>query len=352
MKQSRLLCMLFAVLMLLCLTACGGDKPKNAGTEPEVLKLDSYELLYKGAKIMKDADGKDALVLTMDFTNHSEANCSYIWSIIETAMQNGKELEFATVLTAPDTFDTVTDSQLTQIEPGETLQVQTAFVLADTTSEVEITFEEILGTKTAKLTVDPSELDREATAAGETAAVAAPAASDDILLQWWNGDWYGWWVMSDCAGYYEDMEGDWWDLCGTIDIGKNYTGTVILWDEDYTKSAPMAFVLVSLSESGTGKHGTMTTESGDFTDVALHHGDWIVDPGLVEYENTIHIDGDYKNGEDAFHYDIILRPWGTYWDDMDTEELPYYYDDWYLPLIEADKAMPDSIEVELENGSA
>lgn len=352
MKQSRLLCMLFAVLMLLCLTACGGDKPKNAGTEPEVLKLDSYELLYKGAKIMKDADGKDALVLTMDFTNHSEANCSYIWSIIETAMQNGKELEFATVLTAPDTFDTVTDSQLTQIEPGETLQVQTAFVLADTTSEVEITFEEILGTKTAKLTVDPSELDREATAAGETAAVAAPAASDDILLQWWNGDWYGWWVMSDCAGYYEDMEGDWWDLCGTIDIGKNYTGTVILWDEDYTKSAPMAFVLVSLSESGTGKHGTMTTESGDFTDVALHHGEWIVDPGLVEYENTIHIDGDYKNGEDAFHYDIILRPWGTYWDDMDTEELPYYYDDWYLPLIEADKAMPDSIEVELENGSA
>lgn len=352
MKQSRLLCMLFAVLMLLCLTACGGDKPKNAGTEPEVLKLDSYELLYKGAKIMKDADGKDALVLTMDFTNHSEANCSYIWSIIETAMQNGKELEFATVLTAPDTFDTVTDSQLTQIEPGETLQVQTAFVLADTTSEVEITFEEILGTKTAKLTVDPSELDREATAAGETAAVAAPAASDDILLQWWNGDWYGWWVMSDCAGYYEDMEGDWWDLCGTIDIGKNYTGTVILWDEDYTKSAPMAFVLVSLSESGTGKHGTMTTESGDFTDVALHHGDWIVDPGLVEYENTIHIDGDYKNGEDAFHYDIILRPWGTYWDDMDTEELPYYYDDWYLPLIEADKAMPDSIEVEPEDGSA
>ena len=345
MKRSKLLCVLFAVLMLLSLTACGGDKPEDEGTDSKSLKLDSYELLYKGAKIMKDVDGNDALVLTMDFTNNSEANCSYIWSIVETAMQNGKELEFAAIFTDPDSFDTVTDSQLTEIEPGATLEIQTAFVLADTASEVEITFEEVLGTKTAKLTIDPSKLDRESMATGEASSAAASAASGDILLDWWNGDWYGWWVMSDCAGYYEDMEGDWWDLCGTIDIGKNYTGTVILWDEDYTKSAPMAFVLVSLSESGTGKHGTMTTESGDFTDVALHHGDWIVDPGLVEYENTIHINGDYKNGEDEFHYDIVLRPWGTYWDDMDAEDLPYYYDDWYLPLIQADQTMPDSIEV-------
>ena len=345
MKRSRLLCMLFAVLMLLCLTACGGDKPKDAGTELEVLKLDSYELLYKGAKIMKDADGNDALVLTMDFTNNSEANCSYIWSIIETAMQNGKELEFATIFTDPDSYDTVTDSQLTEIEPGVTLEVQTAFVLADTASEVEITFEEVFGAKNAKLTIDPSKLDRESTATSAAAPETVPAASDDILLDWWNGDWYGWWVMSDCTGYYEDMEGDWWDICGTIDIGKNYTGTVVLWDEDYTKSAPMVSALVSLSESGTGKHGTLTAESGDFTDVALHHGDWSVDPGLLEYENMIQINGDYKNGEDAFHYSIVLRPWGTYWDDMDAEGHPYYYDDWYLPLIQADQTMPDSIEV-------
>ena len=39
------------------------------------------------------------------------------------------------------------------------------------------------------------------------------------LLDWWNGDWFGWWKMTDCSGYYEDMEGDWWDICGTIDIG-------------------------------------------------------------------------------------------------------------------------------------
>ena len=35
------------------------------------------------------------------------------------------------------------------------------------------------------------------------------------------------------------MEGDWWDICGTIDIGGDGMGTVILWDEDYMKSEPM-----------------------------------------------------------------------------------------------------------------
>ena len=54
----------------------------------------------------------------------------------------------------------------------------------------------------------------------------------DKLLDWWNGDWYGWWKMTGCSGYYEDMEGGWWDICGNIDIGADKTGVVRLWDED------------------------------------------------------------------------------------------------------------------------
>ena len=30
----------------------------------------------------------------------------------------------------------------------------------------------------------------------------------DALLDWWNGEWYGWWKMSGCYGYYESMEGN------------------------------------------------------------------------------------------------------------------------------------------------
>ena len=68
MKQTKTktLCLLLAALMLLSsLTACGKDKEKDSN----LIKLGDYELLYKGASIMEDSDGNDAIVLTLDFTN-------------------------------------------------------------------------------------------------------------------------------------------------------------------------------------------------------------------------------------------------------------------------------------------
>ncbi len=167
--------------------------------------------------------------------------------------------------------------------------------------------------------------------------------TDNALLDWWNGDWYGWWKMTGCAGDYEEMEGAWWDICGTIDIGSDMTGTVRLWDEDYSRDSLMAKVNVSLSTSGTGEHGTLMSEDGQFTDVYLEHADWIVDPGLMDFEDLIRIDGYYENGDDEFYYEIYLRPWGIEWDDVDADSLPSRYEDWYLPLIRAGKPMPDTI---------
>ena len=172
---------------------------------------------------------------------------------------------------------------------------------------------------------------------------ASPEKTGDTLLDWWNGDWYGWWQMTGCSGYYEEMEGEWWDICGNIDIGADKTGTVRLWDEDYSRDSLMAKVNVTLSASGTGEHGTMTSEDGQFTDIAIEHADWIVDPGLTDQDDLICIDGWYENGDDEFYYEIYLRPWGVYWDDVDEDSLPKSYDDWYLPLIKAGKSMPNAI---------
>ena len=172
---------------------------------------------------------------------------------------------------------------------------------------------------------------------------SSPEKTGDDLLDWWNGDWYGWWQMTGCSGYYEDMEGEWWDICGNIDIGADKTGTVRLWDEDYSRDSLMAKVNVTLSASGTGEHGTMTSEDGQFTDIAIEHADWIVDPGLTDQDDLICIDGWYENGDDEFYYEIYLRPWGVYWDDVDEDSRPRSYDDWYLPLVKAGKSMPNAI---------
>ena len=348
MKQTklRILSALLAVLLLLGLAACGKAEP----SDPNRIKIGSYELFYKGAKIMTDYDGNDAIVVTLDYTNNSKEANSYLWSFVETVKQNGTELTDATIFLSEDSFDTVTDSQFSEVAAGETLEVQLAYVLADLTSEVELQWEELLGSKSGKLTIDPSTLTRE-----EPEAAAQPedpadvdttdttASQGDALLDWWNGDWYGWWTMYGCYGYYEGMDGMAWDVCGTIDIGEDYTGTVTLWDEDYTRDNAMVIADVSLSEAGTGEHGAVMSEGGYFTDIPLEHADWIVDPGLTETENLLWITGFYENGEDEFSYEIYLRPWGASWDDLSEDAQPLYYSDWYLPLIGAGAAMPDAI---------
>ena len=353
MKRTRWLSAILAALMLFSLAACG--KGDDEAKDPNLLQIGDYTLLYKDACIMEDYAGEDAIVLTLDFTNNTQRNAAYIGSIVEFPVQNQQELEFTAVYISADSDKMVSDGQMMDVAPGETLEIKTAFVLKDMTSEVEIRFEELIGDKSASLTIDPSTLKKETPGdstgtsvvggKGATAEGSSTVGSGETLLDWWNGDWYGWWMMTGCSGYYEDMEGDWWDICGTIDIGDNNIGTVVLWDEDYTKDDPMVSASVSLSEAGTGEYGTMMSEGGWFTDIDLGHADWIVDPGLLDYEDMIHIDGYYENGDDAFFYDIYLRPWGTYWDDMDAEDLPYYYDDWYLPLIGAGKSMPGSISV-------
>ena len=350
MKQTKTktLCLLLAALMLLSsLTACGKDKEKDSN----LIQLGDYELLYKGACIMEDSDGNDAIVLSLDFTNNSKENASYLWSVDETLMQNGTELEVATVYTDYDTFTTVIENQFEEVAPGATLEVQTAFVLNNASGEIEATFEELLGSKSGTITIDPSTLTRETGVNAGTEPTLPSAAADDALLEWWNGEWYGWWKMTDCSGSYESMEGQWWDICGVIEIDADRTGTVTLWDEDYTKDEAMVSAAVSLSDTGTGEHGTLTSESGWFTDVALAHADWIVDPGLQELADIICIDGRYENGDDTYRYEIYLRPWGLYWDDVEEENRPYLYADWYLPLIDAGKSMPDSIGADAPAGS-
>ena len=349
MKQTKtkLLCLLIAALMLLSLAACGKETTKDSN----LIKLGDYELLYKGACIMEDSDGNYAIVLTLDFTNNGKENASYLWSIDETVMQNGVELEVANVFTDYDTFETVIEGQFTEIAPGTTLEVKTAYVLKDAAAKVEATFEQLFGKKKGTITIDPATLSREASAdsTGST-DTTLPAPTGDALLDWWNGAWYGWWTMTGCSGAYESMSGQWWDACAVIDIGSDYTGTVTIWDEDYSRADPMLQASVTLNSAGVGEHGTVMSESGYFTNLPLEHADWIVDPAInsrfPDIENMICIEGWYEDGDDEFYYEVYLRPWGQLWDDFAADypdDIPYYYDDWYLPLVESGSSMPDVV---------
>lgn len=181
--------------------------------------------------------------------------------------------------------------------------------------------------------------------------------SGDELTDWWNGEWYGWWMITSASGDAADMDGWWWDTCALIDIDDDYTGTVLIWDEDGSMDDPVGEVNVSLSEDGVGEHGTLYSEGGYFMDHELEHADWIIDPAvdfssswLVDssadaIDNYIRMDGDVDADNDSYSYGYVvhLRKWGTVWDDVVEEQRPYYYDSWYLPLVEENKTMPYKI---------
>lgn len=169
-------------------------------------------------------------------------------------------------------------------------------------------------------------------------------------VRWWEGDWYGWWILQNGTGSWENVSGSFWDTCARIWVEDDGSGYIEFWDEDNEAGECFANAAVSFTTDGTSAaQGAMACGEGSFWDTDLTDGAWVVypddspmGPGV---ENAICIRGSYvdpDNREDSFDYEIYLRPWGVEWEDVrnvDTTDLPYddmmpaYYDSWYLPLI-------------------
>lgn len=176
-NAARLFCLLLGLLIMFSLTACGKDKETS---NPNYIVIGDYELQYKSACIMKDSDGKDALVLTLNFTNNSMESADYMWSIYEKAMQDGIELENAVVCINKESLDLVSDSQSTDIDSGKTIEIRTAFTLRDEGNTVKVTFSDLLDKYTGTVIIDLSEVSR--TAVSDPNGVAAPVETGDTLL--------------------------------------------------------------------------------------------------------------------------------------------------------------------------
>ena len=178
------------------------------------------------------------------------------------------------------------------------------------------------------------------------------------IAQWWDGDWYGWWVVSSASSSMEDMVDSYWDCCASIEAYSDDTGYIEIWDATSEEGECIAFADVSFG-MGVTDYGCMMSESGCFFDGSIEHADWIIDPGastVSEFDQMICIDGTWVDPEDEdtwIRYYIFLRPWGMEWEDVRTADtsdmlyedmMPMGYDDWYLPLIDAGEDMPGSFD--------
>ena len=164
-----------------------------------------------------------------------------------------------------------------------------------------------------------------------------PTAGDSVLPESTEtedaflGDWYGWWKIEAETG---NMPESWYDCCARIEKDQDGCLRLVLWDEDGSAEEPLAELRMAPREDG------IEALNGYFLFSPVREGEWrLENPAPALYL----ADGIHDAEGERFSYSVYLRPWGLVWDDAETEQLPFYYEDWYLPAIHAGKTMPDSI---------
>lgn len=185
MKKVVLLAL--STMMALSLVACGGNDDKKASetssalaevaseeasVEAEVVseeasaeaggvadgKFDDFEIIYKGARLGKDFEDKEVVIVTFDFTNLSEASKAFLWETSTKAFQNGVELEDKI---SGLVEEAKMDNNDKEIKTGITVEVEKAFELSDKTSPIEIEVDPLISLdkdEVYKFEIDPSTL--------------------------------------------------------------------------------------------------------------------------------------------------------------------------------------------------
>jgi len=167
--------------------------------------------------------------------------------------------------------------------------------------------------------------------------------------EFWNGDWYGHWSISNAQGRWQDHSGQRFDCFARFDVDEQGEGKMIFWDEIQDSYHPIAVAEISVvQEKNAPNTGIVLTTGGNFLDAEFQPRQWRADPEAFPFDSIFYVENAHYEGEDgAFDYTIILRPWGRTWEDVEASEpdmLPFFYHDWYLPYLSAGSSMPDSFE--------
>ncbi|MCM1286570.1 MAG: DUF5067 domain-containing protein [Acetobacter sp.] len=118
---------------------------KNDDTVLEGDVIGDYKCVVKSAEICKDYSGKDAVLITYEFTNNSKDATSFDVALSAKPYQDGVGLETAILL------DEDTDLLDVEIKSGVTKEVKKAYVLRDTSTELEVEISELFSLNDNKL---------------------------------------------------------------------------------------------------------------------------------------------------------------------------------------------------------
>lgn len=151
MKKTRiLLALLLSLLFVFFAVASGEDTESTADqgadtaqtTKSDDTAIGDYSVEILESRLAKDFEGKDVVIIKYKFTNVADDNpTSFYIAFDDAAFQDGVGLNKAYVL--EDSANYSEDNQSKEIKKGASIEVEVAYELNDTTTDVEVEVQEL-----------------------------------------------------------------------------------------------------------------------------------------------------------------------------------------------------------------
>jgi len=141
-----------AVLLIAAFALCAmgsgesGEKDQGSGTTEKTEKsedsIGKYSVVIDSCRLAKDYEGADVVIVKYIYTNvaDEDATAFYI-AFDDTVYQNGVGLNEVYVLAESANYSA--DNQTKEIKKGASLEVEVAYTLNDTTTDIEVEVEEL-----------------------------------------------------------------------------------------------------------------------------------------------------------------------------------------------------------------
>ncbi len=148
-KKTKTLLLTVAIVVIFSIFAMASsesstDKQDSGSAEKAEAtdNLGSYNVEINSCRLAKDYEGKDVVIVKYIFTNNSDNPQSFSFSIEDNVFQNGIGLNES--LFVSDNAGYSSDNQMKEIKKGSSLEVEVAYELNDTTTDIDVEVSELI----------------------------------------------------------------------------------------------------------------------------------------------------------------------------------------------------------------
>ena len=157
MKRFLSILMVVALLFVFGVFALGSSESENedqgkgsADSASEESNLGEYSVEIMGCRLAEDYEGKAVVIVKYKFTNNSEDSTAFYTAFDDNVYQDGVGLNEAYIL--DDSAEYEVDNQTKDIKSGANLEVEVAYELNDTETDIEVEVEELFSFDDKKIT--------------------------------------------------------------------------------------------------------------------------------------------------------------------------------------------------------